>query len=139
MLLEIINVLEFILMLGFVLSFMYIMLRNFFEPVEHESTVKDIFCLFFSFIIIFSTLMIIAVSIFQVGVLVKDVEIEPWVKNVMFLVVEFMWISISLLLLSSLWKNIYRSQLISGEGNVRQRLKHQVDLFRGKLRIGNDR
>jgi len=113
------------------------MFKNFFEPMEHGSRIKDIFCTFFSFVIILSTLIIITISIFQVGVLLKDAEIEPWVKNVIFLVTEFMWVAISLLLLSSLWKNIYRSQLISGDGNVRQRLKHQVDLLKGKFR--NDR
>lgn len=131
MLVEIIGVLESIFMLGFLFSFFYILLKRFLEGKEDESRIKNIFCTFFSFFILISSLIIIIINIYQVGVLLKGVEIEPWVKSFIFLCVEFIWMCIALMLISFLWKNIYSGQLISGEGNIRQRLKHQIDLFKG--------
>lgn len=123
-------------MLGFMMSALYIIFRRVTDSIANNQFIpwKGSFCFFLSFFILTSTIVVIAINIFQVGVLIADVELELWVKSFIFLSVELMWMLVCIMSLSLLWKNIYDKQLIPGEGTVKERLVKNFNLFKVSFR-----
>lgn len=135
MLLEIIELLRIIIMAWFVATIVYILLSRLKDVAQNQSAnVKDLFCVVMSFFMCIATIVVIMLDILQVATLFSDTNIQPWVKEFSYLCVEFVWMIMCLVSISLLWKNVYDKQLIPGEGTVKERLKHQVELFKGWLR-----
>ena len=110
MMLEIFEILDkavmFILPLA-LLGLVVWLIFNFRRKENYAASMKSLFCLFMTFTIIFSTMMVITVNIYQLGLIWQEVEVEPWIKEASFVIVEFLFQIIGVALIFLCWRFIY--------------------------------
>jgi len=85
------------------------------------------FSFLFTFLIVASVFYMTAFDIIHIGNLWKEYEqthyLEPWIKSLSFLVIEFVWQIIGVVLISFVWCNFCWKQIIPGEGGIKNRIK----------------
>jgi uncharacterized BrkB/YihY/UPF0761 family membrane protein len=101
---------------------------------HYRKFLKYSFCLTMTIVIIFCAMIVIIISIYQIGQIWEQYEIEknetvePYVSEATYFAVTFIWEVVGATLIFLFWKNVYFRQIIPGEGNIRTRLKNYIGL-----------
>ena len=135
MILDIINFIEGLIILIIPIYLVYLTIRSMLRWSTGDSIwlhYKHLFCMVVSAGIFISLILMMGISWMQIGLALEEVQTDEVTKNVMYLIVTFIWQAIGLALIFLLWKNIADRQIISGTGNVRERIKqHWLVLKKG--------
>ena len=128
MLLEVLDILQNAVMLIMPLFLGWIVIRFIFALGKKQDTIKhfkELFCLGLTCCIIFSVMVITTTNIYQVAVIFEYEDAERYVVETIFLCVMFIWQMIGVVILFIIWKYIPNTKLISGDGNLKTRIKNK--------------
>ena len=130
MLMELFDIMELLVMMILPFFLCCLVLKFIFSFVRQEKQsvikhFKDLFCLSLTMCVITSILIITAINIYQVAVIFENEDINKYVLETIFLCVEFIWQMIGVVILFIIWKYIPNTKLISGDGNLKTRIKNK--------------
>ena len=136
MMLEIMNVLSNALLFGFTIIIIYVIFSRTMKGFKENQSLywKCMICFSLSFFILFATLMVMIIDVYQVAVSLIGTNIQPWVESLIYLCLQSLGMMVCLVSISFLWKNVYDKQLIPGEGTVKERLVQNFNLFKKSFR-----
>ena len=129
MLLEILDILQGAVMLILPLLFCGISIKFIFTLGKEQDIIKQfkkLFCLFLTLCVMFSVIVITTINIYQVGVIFEYEDAERYVVETIFLCVMFIWQMVGVVILFIIWKYIPNTKLISGDGNLKTRIKNKL-------------
>ena len=144
MLMELFDIMELLVMMILPFFLCCLVLKFIFSFVrqEEQSVIKhfkDLFCLGLTISVITSILIITTINIYQVAVIFENEDIDKYVLEIIFLCVEFIWQMIGIVILFVIWKYIPNTKLISGNGNLKTRLKNKLkEITNIKIRRKNE-
>lgn len=126
MLLEALDVIERILLMVMPFAMIFIvviMVSEIYKKPPLLRMLKGLFCISMTVAISFFIMMMLFINVYQVAVIWEGEDVEPWLKELSYIGVEFVWQMIGLIMLYFVWHSIYFKQLIPGTGTALERLK----------------
>ena len=146
MLLELLSVIEKGVMLiiplflcCLVIKFIFTAVTNYKKEIDYIKHLKELFCMVLTFFVVFSIMLMIMLNVYQVSLIFSNLEIEQYVLSIIYIGVEFVWQMIGLALLVFIWKYIPNTKLISGNGNLRERINNKLLILKVKNNEGSSR
>jgi len=139
MIVEILEVLERIILMimPFVMIIVVVvMISEIYKKPSLLRMLKGFFCISMTTAISFFIMMMLFINVYQVAVIWEGEDVEPWLKELSYVGVEFIWQMIGIIMIYFVWHTIYFKQLIPGTGTVKERLK---TLFKYERRNKNGR
>jgi len=132
-----VEILEFLQSMSMIILPMYLVVlvlflikdfsvKNVMNPLK---SIKGTICTAITFTICFTVVILSLISIYSVAIIWENYEIEegetvaPLVKEVCYFSVIFISQLIGVVLINFFWNNIYRKQIIPGEGTLKKRIK----------------